>query len=79
MLYILYIQFFEFPKMYLLYYIIYLAGRYQSPRFKSFCLSLKSLNADLRPNLRPNFDDILCHVIDSCEILGLKFESLSRK
>ena len=24
----------------------------------------------LRPNLRPNSDDSLCHVIDSFEILG---------
>ena len=41
-----------------------------SPRFKSFGSSLNSLNAALRPNLRPNSDDSLCHVIDSCEILG---------
>ena len=41
-----------------------------SPRFKSFGSSLNSLNPALRPNLRPNSDDSLCHVIDSCEILG---------
>ena len=29
----------------------------QSPRFKSFGSRLNSLNAALRPNLRPNSDD----------------------
>jgi len=41
-----------------------------SSRFKSFGSSRNSLNPTLRPNLRPNSDDSLCHVIDSCEILG---------
>ena len=45
----------------------------QNPLFKSFGSSLNSLNAALRTSLRPNSDDSLwslCHVIDSCEILG---------
>ena len=44
-----------------------------SPRFKSFCSSLKSLDTGWRLNLKPNFksaDDSLCHMIDSCQLLG---------
>ena len=41
-----------------------------SPRFKSFGSSLNYLNPTLRPNLRPNSNDSLSHVIDSCKILG---------
>ena len=41
-----------------------------SPRFKNFGSSRISLN----PTLRPNSDDSLCHVIDSCKIFGLKYE-----
>ena len=43
---------------------------YQSPRFKNFDSSRNSLNPTLRPDLRPNSDDSLCHVIDSCKIFG---------
>ena len=42
----------------------------QSPRFKSFGSSRISLNPTLSPNLIPNSDDSLCHVIDSCKIFG---------
>ena len=42
-----------------------------SPRFKNFGSSRNSLNPTLRPNLRPDSDDSLCHVIDSCKIFGL--------
>ena len=35
----------------------------QSPWFKN-------LNPTLRPNLRPNSDDSLCNVMDSCKIFG---------
>ena len=44
--------------------------RTQSQWFKNFGSSRNSLDPTLRPNLRPNSDDSLCHVIDSCEILG---------
>jgi len=39
-------------------------------RFKNFGLSRNALNPTLRPNLRPNSDDSLCLVIDSCKIFG---------
>ena len=42
----------------------------QSPRFKNFGSSCNSLNPTLRPNLRPDSDDSLCHVIDSYKIFG---------
>ena len=42
----------------------------QSPRFKNFGLSRNSLNPTSRPDLRPNSDDSLYHVIDSCKIFG---------
>ena len=42
----------------------------QSPRFKSFGSCRYSLNPNLRPNLRTNSNDSLCHVIDSCKIFG---------
>ena len=42
----------------------------QSPRFKSFGSSRNSLNLTLRPNLRPNSNNSLCHRIDSCKIFG---------
>ena len=35
-------------------------------RFKNLDSSRNSLN----PTLRPNSDDSLCHVIDSCKIFG---------
>ena len=41
-----------------------------SSRFKNFGSSRNSLNQTLRPNIRPNSDDSLCHVIDSYNILG---------
>ena len=41
-----------------------------SPRFKSFCSSRNSVNPTLRPNLRPNSNDSMCYVIDSCQIFG---------
>ena len=43
---------------------------YQSQRYKNFGLSRNSLSPTLRPNLRPNSDDSLYHVIDSCKIFG---------
>ena len=53
---------------------IYAQGsQHQSQRFKSFGWSRYSLNPALRPNLRPNFDDSLCQLIDSCKILGLTY------
>ena len=42
----------------------------QSPRFENFCSSRNSFNPTFRPNLWPNSDDSLCHVIDSCKIFG---------
>ena len=42
----------------------------QNPRFKNFGSSRNSLNPTLRPDLRPNSDDSLYHVIDSCKIFG---------
>ena len=42
--------------------------------FKGFCLGINSLNPALRPNLRANSDNSLCHVIDSCKILGSTLE-----
>ena len=41
-----------------------------NPLFKSFGSGRNSLNPALRPNLRPNSDENLCHVIDSYKILG---------
>ena len=41
-----------------------------SPRFKNFGSCHNLLNPTLRPNLRPNSDDSLSHVIDSCKIFG---------
>jgi len=43
----------------------------QRPRFKNFSSGRNSLNPALKPNLRPNSDNSLCHMIDSIEILGL--------
>ena len=45
----------------------------QSPRFKNFGSSGNSLN----PTLRPNSDDSLCYVIDSCKIFRSTVESCS--
>ena len=39
-------------------------------RFKNFDSSRNFLNPTLRPYLRPNTDDSLFHVIDSCKIFG---------
>ena len=41
-----------------------------SLRFKNFGSSHNSLNPTLRHNLRPNSDNSLCHMIDSCKIFG---------
>ena len=41
----------------------------QRPRFKSFGSGRNSLNPALRPNLKPNSDDSLFHVIDGFETL----------
>ena len=41
-----------------------------SPRFKNFGSNRNSLNTTLRPNLRPNSDDSLCCLIESCKIFG---------
>ena len=38
--------------------------------FKNFCSSCNSLNPTLRPNLRPNSDDSLRHVVAGCKIIG---------
>ena len=44
---------------------------FQSSRFKNFDSSRNALlKPTIRPNLRPNSDDSLCHVIDSCKIFG---------
>ena len=45
-----------------------------SPWFESFGSGRKYLNPALRPNLRLNSDDSLCHLIDSCEILGSTYK-----
>ena len=42
----------------------------QSRRFKNFGSSQNFLNPTLRPDLRPNSNDSLCHVIESCKIFG---------
>ena len=41
-----------------------------NPLFKSFGSGRNSLNSAVRPNLRPNSDENLCHVIDSYKIFG---------
>ena len=45
---------------------------YQSPRLINFGSSRNSLNTTLRPNLRPNSDDSLCHVI--CQLQDLRLD-----
>ena len=42
----------------------------QRLRFKNFGSSRNSLKPTLRPDLRPNSDRSLCHVIYSCKIFG---------
>ena len=44
---------------------------FPSPWFKHFCLSYNSLNPTVRPNLWPNSDNSVCHMIDSCKIFSL--------
>ena len=45
----------------------------QSPRFKNFGSNRNSLNLTIRPDLQPNSNDSLCHMIDSCKIFGKVF------
>ena len=47
-----------------------IGGQLVARDLKTFDSGRNSLNQALRPNLRPNSDDSLCHVIDSCKIFG---------